>query len=316
MPTKHSRVRLAIIITIAAGLVIVLGCVSNPTVTPSRSIEELQAAALVNLPYDSLMRNTENYVGQVIYYQGEVAQVMEEGGETFSLRIDVTRDSYGFWDDTVLVHYRGQRILENDIVEFWATVEGRITYTAIMGNKITIPELSAHRLVVLPEEQATIAVQVVTEPTLAAVSESAVTQTPAPTPTLRPTPVIGKVGQRVELAGIALTVTKVERTDKILEFLSAKEGNIYVIADLLIENIGNDRIDYNLYSFKVKDGDAYEYQPGMAPDPMLQFGSLEPGEKVRGNVGFEIKAEATQLVLSYSLEMFTLDGKTIRIALD
>ena len=41
------------------------------------------------------------------------------------------------------VHYSGPRILENDLIEMVGVIEGLKTYEAIMGNSVTIPEMTA-----------------------------------------------------------------------------------------------------------------------------------------------------------------------------
>ncbi len=59
----------------------------------------------------------------------------------YDLRVNVTEGQY-FWDDTVyLANYSGSRFLEDDIIEFVGKVRGLISYEAIMGNTVTIPEV-------------------------------------------------------------------------------------------------------------------------------------------------------------------------------
>ena len=41
------------------------------------------------------------------------------------------------------MHYSGARLLEDDIVEFVGEVKGLITYEAVLGNQITIPEIDS-----------------------------------------------------------------------------------------------------------------------------------------------------------------------------
>jgi len=48
-----------------------------------------------------------------------------------------------FWDDTVWVNYEGLRVLEDDIVHIWGRVKGRREYTALLGQQIVIPEITA-----------------------------------------------------------------------------------------------------------------------------------------------------------------------------
>jgi hypothetical protein len=113
------------------------------------TIDELKATAKI-LTYDELARNTEQHEGELLYYRGKVVQVMEGTGDKQQLRVYVTLDEHGWWDDAVFVRYEGPRLLEDDIVHLWGEVQGRITYEAIMGNKITIPEFKA---VILTREE-------------------------------------------------------------------------------------------------------------------------------------------------------------------
>ncbi len=61
--------------------------------------------------------------------------------DNYNLRVNVTEDQYGWWDDTVFLYYSGEYLLEEGIIEFVRRVYGLRTYEAIMGNKVTIPEI-------------------------------------------------------------------------------------------------------------------------------------------------------------------------------
>ena len=112
---------------------------SDPSM-PVRSFEDLKADAQT-IAYRELFRNSEQYEGQSFYFRGEVVQVMEEGRDKYDLRISLG----DIFDDEVvyLSDYEGQRILEDDIVEFVGESNGLVTYTATLGNRITIPRLKA-----------------------------------------------------------------------------------------------------------------------------------------------------------------------------
>ena len=114
---------------------------ASSTAEPTATFEELKSAA-VQLTYDDLFRNNEEYVGKTVWYMGEIIQVIDGGENEYQLRVNVTKEQ-GYWDDTVLLKYSGPRLLENDIIEFVARINGLVTYDAIMGNKITIPDLTA-----------------------------------------------------------------------------------------------------------------------------------------------------------------------------
>jgi hypothetical protein len=92
------------------------------------------------------------------------------------------------------------------------------------------------------------------------------------------------VGERREAGGIALTVTKVSKLDQIGDFWKPGEGNIYLVTEVIIENVNREEAPYNPLYFKVKDSDGFEYLSAItAPDPSLKSGTLAKGDKVRGN---------------------------------
>ena len=76
-------------------------------------------------------------------------QVIEDGSGA-GLRLNVD----GSYDQTVYVQYPGydtKRVLDGDTVKMVAQVDGRITYETVLGNKVTIPALTALWLEVVPE---------------------------------------------------------------------------------------------------------------------------------------------------------------------
>ena len=116
--------------------------------TPIMNVEEIKATAK-QIPYDELARNTESYIGEIIYYKGKVVQVIEESGQKMGLRVEVTEGEYGIWDDLVWVNYEGPRLLEDDIIHFWGRVEGRYSYITVLGATVTIPEITALELSII-----------------------------------------------------------------------------------------------------------------------------------------------------------------------
>lgn len=122
------------------------------------------------------------------------------------------------------------------------------------------------------------------------------TATPQP-PT--PTPAIAQIGQRVEAGGIALTIQGAS-TVSAFDFMTAAEGKTYLVLDALIENVGRDTAPYNPLYFSIKDADGFQYNSSLlAPDPSLKSGDLPQGDRVRGNIAFEIPVGAAGLVLTY-----------------
>lgn len=156
--------------------------------------------------------------------------------------------------------------------------------------------------------------QIVTSPTPAVpVAQSA----PKPQATPVATAPVAKVGDRVESGGIALTVNGATRTDSASQFQKAKPGRIYVVADVTVESVTREKAPYNPLYFKVKDADGYEYTASLiSGDQGLKTGELNPGEKARGTVAFDVPGEAKGLVLSYQPIVVLGGYQTIRIALE
>lgn len=113
----------------------------SPTPTlPPLTFDE-QVALAINVSYDDLFRNSAHYVGELVYFRGEVIQVLGEPGG-FEMRISVTQGEYGFWDDPVYVFYSGNdRFLVEDIVDFVGVSADLITYESVLGGEITIPSV-------------------------------------------------------------------------------------------------------------------------------------------------------------------------------
>jgi hypothetical protein len=110
----------------------------------------------------------------------------------------------------------------------------------------------------------------------------------------------GKVGQPVENGGVALTVISTTLTSQIDQATPAGAGEAYLIADVLLENTGSGKVSYDRIFFSVLDANSVEYiSSPVAPALALKSGDLMPGDKVRGNVAFKMKAAATGLTIKY-----------------
>ena len=98
-----------------------------------------------HIAYKELARNPETYKGTNVIYTGQVIQVQEDGN-TVNLRVDVTKNTYGY-EDTVLIQYDKSivsgRILDNDIITFSGMSMGLLTYKTVLGAEMTIPQVLA-----------------------------------------------------------------------------------------------------------------------------------------------------------------------------
>jgi hypothetical protein len=106
-------------------------------------------------------------------------------------------------------------------------------------------------------------------------------------------------GQRIEQDGVAITVTSVERTEKLL--VPAEEGKEFILIDLLVENIsGPEQLSVNPFYFTAKDEESFEYTLELIIDrPTLKDASLFAGQRNRGIIAFEVPKGA-KIKVTYS----------------
>lgn len=105
------------------------------------STEEIKQNAIENLSYEDLFRNNSQYIGKVVHYLSKVNQVLEASGDDYVLRAFITEGEYGFWENDVFLHYNGERVLEDDIIEFWGEVKGVKRYETVLAGQRSIPEI-------------------------------------------------------------------------------------------------------------------------------------------------------------------------------
>jgi len=133
-----------VIALLVVGLFVVVamfGGRSEPLPLATGNVASLQAGAK-EVSFEDLARNTETYTGDLVYYTGQVIQVMEERSG-YAMRISVTKKEFG-WDDPILVRCNcAVRPLQDDIVEFVAKVDGRQSYKTVLGATMTLPMVTA-----------------------------------------------------------------------------------------------------------------------------------------------------------------------------
>jgi hypothetical protein len=77
------------------------------------------------------------------------------------------------------------------------------------------------------------------------------------------------------------------------------------------------RSPFNPDYFSVKDANGYEYPAVIIPrESMLQGGSLGQGQKVSGQVVFEVPESATRLVVEYQPQVLVDEYPVIRFLVE
>lgn len=122
------------------------------TKQPTKSAEEIKSeyiSACESINYKDIARQPDSYKGKKAKFRGKVLQVKEGTFDSnkITLLVNVTEGEYGLWDDTVLVTYKYKegenKILDDDIINMYGTIEGTESYVSVLGAKITIPSMTA-----------------------------------------------------------------------------------------------------------------------------------------------------------------------------
>ena len=100
--------------------------------------------------YEDIYRYAEDHEGELAKFTGKVIQVIEDNTMEFAIyemRVNVTENEYGNYEDTIYVYYMPMegtpRIIEGDIITLYGKLNGLKTYTSILNSSITIPYINA-----------------------------------------------------------------------------------------------------------------------------------------------------------------------------
>lgn len=132
-------------------------CVSNTKTdsTSTKTTEEIikgYKELCKEYKYEDIFRYAEKYDGELAKLTGKVIQVTDYNDFQI-LRVNITLDEYGYYDDTIYVSYipmeNATRILEDDIVTIYGTLNGLETYTTILDSSVTIPKIISNYIEII-----------------------------------------------------------------------------------------------------------------------------------------------------------------------
>jgi len=109
----------------------------------------------------------------------------------------------------------------------------------------------------------------------------------------------GQVGVAMALNGVSVTVVTADLNAKSgNDFITPKAGNRFVAVQVLYEDTGTDPYDYNPFDWKLTDSAGFSYDSAFTEiGPQLNSGTIQPGEKARGFITYEVPVSATGLQL-------------------
>jgi hypothetical protein len=116
------------------------------------------------------------------------------------------------------------------------------------------------------------------------------------------------IGETVEIGDIALTVNEVTRPSGD-ELNQPEEGKTFVVVDLTLENKGDEAEQVSsLMQMSLKDDTGQKYDidlmASVASGGTAPEGEISPGEKLRGQVGFQVPEDAAGLEFVFDASVF------------
>ncbi len=125
---------------------------------------------------------------------------------------------------------------------------------------------------------------------------------------------IFSLGESATLDGMTITVYSVRYTgvidEKGIKYLkaTASDGKKYLILNMSLENNDPSRVNMinMMLNSEVSDSAGYNYKPTIAIMGALQRalmdGSINPGARRSGEVGYEVMADSNDFIFSYKLD--------------
>lgn len=106
------------------------------------------------ITFDNISRNPKDYEGKLVYFTGEVVQLME-GDDENQIRLAVDGD----YDKMIFIGYDPEittsRILEDDYIEVYGASVGIFQYESVLGQTISIPAVYVDKINLINGNQIT-----------------------------------------------------------------------------------------------------------------------------------------------------------------
>ncbi|MFH0962106.1 MAG: hypothetical protein V1820_05495 [archaeon] len=113
----------------------------------NETVDEIKAWAL-NISYDDVVRHNEDYVGKTLYYQGGIRQVVD-WKDGYHLLVGTRKVNNTYSEDLLWVGYVGERLLDEDVIDLWASAGELIVLRTASGGQLTAPEMTALHVVLV-----------------------------------------------------------------------------------------------------------------------------------------------------------------------
>lgn len=118
----------------------------SPVNEESKKIpESVYKKSCSEIEYKDFLRNIDDNTGKKFHFKGQIQQVVSDGEYQSEYLVSVTKDEYDYWDDNVYVvldrTYFKDKLLEEDVIDFYGECDGPYYYTTILGSSVEVPKM-------------------------------------------------------------------------------------------------------------------------------------------------------------------------------
>lgn len=121
-------------------------------------------------------------------------------------------------------------------------------------------------------------------------------------------------GEAATVGGVQMTLSGVETKQSINEFDSAASGNVYLIADVSIENTSDETQAYNVFDFRIQTAGGQVLDGAFTTlEGTLGSGDLVSGGTTTGKVVFEVPVEEGNMYVLWKPNAFNADRAVVQV---
>lgn len=102
---------------------------------------------VVKVSFDDLARYPDKFIETPVHLTGKIIQKISPD----QYRVNITKTEYSWTDTIYIILETGERLLEDDEVDFYGLANGTITYETVIGDHITIPRVDVYEIKLLKE---------------------------------------------------------------------------------------------------------------------------------------------------------------------
>lgn len=110
---------------------------------------------------------------------------------------------------------------------------------------------------------------------------------------------IAKIGETLEIEGVRITITNVNRFEGKINEYEPLENDHAIVIDLVVENTTNEIVSVDELEFTLYDSKGFEVKHALPSDEMAIMDEISGGKKIKGKLFFDVPKKEGNFELIY-----------------